>query len=168
MSDELADQINAHKAERERKRLIQVEQQDLQNTRDEWLYAMAGYAYEDLVQFMKEEVEDTRSKTGNSPEFIVAGSYIQLGHVALHFQFDQPVVNRRTNQLVLSLGLAPNKLGPFSTNGPAPERYKMEATEDWDKREVFWVGNLGRLRTKDLAKLALQKLVDYYRRHAPK
>jgi hypothetical protein len=114
MSDELANQFKAHAAEQERRKLIQAERQDLQKKRDEWVYTMAAYEYEDLVQFMKEEVEDTRSKTGNSPEFTVSGSCIQLGHVALYFQFNQPVVNRRNNQLVLSLGLAPNKHGPFS------------------------------------------------------
>ena len=167
MSDELADQLKTFAAEQERRRLIQVEQQDLQKTREEWVYTMAPYEYEDLVQFMKEEVEDTRSRTGNSPEFTVAGSYIQLGHVALRFQFDQPIVNQRKNQLVLILGLAPNKRGPLSTNLPE-EIFRFEALEDWDKREISWVGKLGRLRTKELAKLAVQKLVDYYCRHAPR
>jgi hypothetical protein len=167
MSDELADQLKAHAAERERRRLIQAEQHEREREREAWVYSMAAYEYEDLVQFMKDEVEDTKSKTGNSPEFTVAGSYIQLGHVALYFQFGQPEVNRRNNQLVLSLGLAPSKHGPLSTLLIA-EVHKLEAVEDWEKREILWTGKLGLLKTKDLAKMGLQKLVDYYRRHAPK
>src|ERR1700756_5359065 len=69
MSDELADQIKAHAAEKERRRLLQAEQQNLQKIREEWLYSLAAYEYEDLVRYMNEEVEDTKSKTGNFPEF---------------------------------------------------------------------------------------------------
>jgi len=166
MSDELADQLKAHAAKQERRRLLEAEQQNLQKIREEWLYSLAAYEYEDLVRYMNEEVEDTKSKTGNSPEFMVSGSYIQLGHVALYRQFDQPVVNRRNNQLVFTLGLAPNKHGPLST-APTPEVHRLEAVEDWDKREIYWEGKLGRVKTKDLAKLGLQMLVDYYHKYAP-
>ena len=165
MSDELADQLKAHAADQERRKLLQTEQQNLQKSREVFVYSQASHAYGDLVQFMKEEVEDTRSKTGNSPEFTVTGSYFQLGHVALYFQFDQPVVNRRNNELVLSFALAPNKHGPLST-APIPEVHRLEAVEDWDKREILWASKPGRLKTKELAKWAIEILVDYYRRHS--
>jgi len=74
MSDELADQLKAQAAEHERRRLIRAEQQEREREREAWVYSMAAYEYKDLVQFMKDEVEDTRSKTNNSQEFTVAGS----------------------------------------------------------------------------------------------
>jgi hypothetical protein len=163
MSDELAEKLKAHTAEQQRRKLIEIEHQKLQKSHDSFVCGYARYEYDDLVDLMKQKVEETRSKTGNSPELTLAGSYIQLGHVALYFQFDQPVVNRPDNQLVLRLGLAPNKHGPFGS-GPTPVIHRLEAMEAHN-REIIWVGKLGRFKSDELAKIALEMLVDYYCQH---
>ena len=166
MSDELVDQLKAHAAEHQRRMLVETAQRNFQKSRDEFVCKHARNAYEELVRLMKEKVEEVKAKPGNSHEFVVAGHYIQLEHVALYYSFDQPIVDHPDNELVLSLGVAPFKdVFGFS---PKPERHKLEAISEGDNREIVWVGKLGRFNSAELAELALKMLVDYYYAKKPR
>jgi hypothetical protein len=167
MSDYLAERLKSHAEEQARTKQAEVQQQNLRNPHEAFICDYARSEYQELVRLLKERVEKIRSDGGNLPEFVVTGSYIQLGHVALYYSFDQPVVNRPDNELILSLGLAPFKQVAFG-RPPTPERHKLEAVPGPNYSRIAWLGALGQFDSAELADRALKMLVEYYCRHTKK
>jgi len=167
MSDNLAERLRRHAEEQPRRKQAEVEQQGLQKSRETFISDHARSEYENLIRLLKERVEEIRSDIGKLPEFVVTGSCIQLGRVALYYTFDQPVVNHPTNQLVLSLGLAPLKQVMFG-NEPQPARHQLQAVAAPDGNTLVWQGKLGQFDSAELAERALEMLIDYYCRHTSK
>src|ERR1700751_3350317 len=100
------------------------------------------------------------SNIGNLPEFVPGGSRIELGHMALYFDFDQPVVNRPDNVLDLRIGTAPHK--DIFGFAPTPVIYKFEAEASDDLTSIVWVGKEGQFKSAQLVDLMLEKLTAKY------
>lgn len=166
-NDYLADRLRSDAEERRRRKQAEVEQQRFQKTREALISELARSEYENLVRLLKERVEKIRSDVGNLPEFVVTGSYIQLGRMALYYTFDQPVVNHPTNELVLSLGLAPLKQVMFGSQ-PQPAIHKLQAVAAPDRSTLVWRGKLGQFDSAELAEFALEMLIEYYCRQTSK
>ena len=109
----LAERLKSQAEEQQRKKQAEIELQRLQKNRDAFISDHAPRKYENLVRLLKERVERIRSGTGKLPEIVVTGSCIQLGHVAMYHAFDRHAANPPTNELALSLGVAPHQLLSF-------------------------------------------------------
>jgi hypothetical protein len=126
--------------------------------------------YEHLVRLLKKRAEQIRSEIGDLREIVITGSYIQIGHVALYYRFDQPNPNQPNNELVLSIGLAPYK-SFMVENPPQPVTHKLTAGAAPDFSRIVWVGigagggRLGQLDSAMLAEFAADLLVEYYCKH---
>ena len=115
-NDYLADRLRSHAEERRRRRASRSRTTKAARRLARRSSLSTHVQTENLVRLLEERVEKIRVDVGNLPEFVVTGSYIQLGRMALYYTFDQPVVNHPTNELVLSLGLAPLKQVMFGAN----------------------------------------------------
>jgi hypothetical protein len=114
MSDDLADQLRAPAAEQQRKKQLEaeprsLEQQSRRERGEAFITKNGRPEYEHLKNLLKERAQKVRSEIGNQPEILVTGSYIQMGHVALHHQFEQLIPTQPNNQLILKIRLAPHK-----------------------------------------------------------
>jgi hypothetical protein len=173
MSDHLAERLKAHAGEQQRRKQAETEprspeQQSLQMRGEAFISEHALSEYEHLVDLLKERAEKIRSETRNSPEIVVTGSYIQLGHVALHYRFDRPSANPPKNELVLSIGLAPYKHVISGGNTYMPVHHKLEAGAAQDCTRILWVNSQGVFDSAELAEFALDMLTHYYCRHTKK
>ena len=175
MPDDLADRLNAHAAEQQRKKQLAteprtLEQQSPRERGETFITKNARIEYEHLRMLLKERADKVRSEIGSLPEIVITGSYIQLGHVALDHHFVQMNPTEPNNQLVLSIGLAPHK-SFMVENPPQSVTYKLTAGAAPDSGRIVWVGigaganNLGQLETETLADVALERLVQYYIMH---
>ena len=176
MSDYLADRLKAHAAEQQRKTQRETEprppeQQSPQQRGEAFITANARSEYEHLKDLLKGRAEQIRSETGNVPEIVVTGSYIQMGHVALHHYFDHLVPTQPNNQLDLAIGLAPHK-SFMVDNPPQPVTYKLTAGAASDCSRIVWVvvagagvGRLAEFDSATLADFALDRLTEYYINH---
>jgi hypothetical protein len=175
MSDYLAERLKTHAAEQQRKKQIEteprpLEQQSLQTRGEAFISMNARSEYEHLVRLLKKRAEQIRSEIGDLREIVITGSYIQIGHVALYYRFDQPNPNQPNNELVLSIGLAPYK-SFMVENPPQPVTHKLTAGAAPDFSRIVWVGigagggRLGQLDSAMLAEFAADLLVEYYCKH---
>jgi hypothetical protein len=165
MSDYLAEQLKTNAAEQQRRKRAETEprspeQQSLQTRGEAFISKHARSEYEHLVHLLKVRAEKIRSETGNSPEIVITRSHIQLGRVALYYDFDQP--SPPNNELILSIGLAPHKQGMFTGNTHVPVRHRLEAGAAQDCSRIVWVGKLGQFDSATLAEVAANMLVEYY------
>jgi hypothetical protein len=172
MSDYLAERLKAHAAEQQRKKQAEtgpqlLEQQSLQTRGEAFISMNARSEYEHLVCLLNERAEQIRSELGNLPEIVVTGSYIQIGHVALHHYFEQLIPTEPNNQLILSVALAPYK-SFMVENPPQAVTHKLTAGAAPDCSRIVWVGigagvgSLGEFDSTALAEFGVHMLVEYY------
>lgn len=95
------------------------------------------------------------------------GSSLKLDRFTLYLDFDPIYENPTDYVLVLRVGDEGRRL--FGSEPPAV-RHKLQPTVSGHLSSVVWAdktGNLGRFTSDELAKFALDMLIDYYRRYNP-
>jgi hypothetical protein len=123
-----------------------------------------------ILAFYSPNMVGAHTDSPLSPEIVVTGSYIQIGHVALHHYFEQLIPTEPNNQLILSVRLAPYK-SFMVENPPQAVTHKLTAGAAPDCSRIVWVGigagggRLGQLDSATLAEFAADLLVEYYCKH---
>jgi len=136
-NDNLEERLKNRAQEHARGKQAKTDQQSFRERANTFISDHAREEYDNLIRFLNERVEERNANVGNLPKFVIRGSSVQLGHMALCLEFDQLIMNPADYVLVLKVGLAPFKK-PLFGREPTPERYKLRATTSDDLRSILW------------------------------
>ena len=145
----------------------QSRQQTFREQANTFVCQHAREEYAKFTSLLKQRAEELNSSMNDSAKFVVGGSNIQLGHVALYYCFDHLIVNNPENKLSFSIGPKPNPLFP-GAKGPNAVWYEFRAIASDDCTSILWVGKEGHFDSLGLADFLLEKLLLYYLEHTPR
>ena len=98
--DDLAKRLEKLAREHAQQKQAEIDQRSSGDLANRFVSDHTREEYDNLKRLLLERAEEMNSKkNGGLPPFVLSGSSIQLGHVALYFSFDQPIVNRPDNRL---------------------------------------------------------------------
>ncbi len=123
----------------------------------------------DRLKIWLEDCVEELNKNTNSglPQVVMKGSSLKLDRFTLYLDFEQLWENPTDYVLVLRVGDEGHRM--FGSEPPAV-RHKLQPTVSGHLNTVAWVdktGNLGRFTSDELAKFALDMLINYYRQYKP-
>jgi hypothetical protein len=115
-----------------------------------------------LIEGRIASVNESASDLGKF-EFMRNGPYLKLNNSAAFLLFDQPFVNRPDARLMISFGREPGGIyfDAFSSP-PDPRRYQLQPAVADSFDHIVWVGDLGELKSEQLAEFIIEHLADYY------
>ena len=88
-SDNLEERLKNRAPEHARGNQAKSEQQSLRERAKKLISGHAREEYNNLIRLLNERVEEKNANSGNSPTFVVKGSSVEPGHLALYLEFDQ-------------------------------------------------------------------------------
>ena len=165
-NDHLAEQLRNLVQEDAQRQQAKIHQQSSQQRADRFVCDNAREEYGKLSRLLKQRAGEMNSTIGDSPKFVTSANHIQLGNTTLYYDFDQPVVNRPDNELILTIGPVPNRM-PWAWATPAaePVKYKLYAAASNDFSSIVWIRNQRQFTTVELVDDVLQELARYHFKH---
>ena len=165
-NDHLAEQLRSLVQDDAQRLQTKIHQQSSQQSADRFVCDNAREEYGTLNRLLKQRAEEMNSTISDSPKFVSSPNHIQLGNTTLYYDFDQPVVNRPDNELILTIGPVPNRM-PWAWTTPAPDpvKYKLHAAASNDFSSIVWIGNDRQFKTTELVDHVLEELARYHFRH---
>jgi hypothetical protein len=127
--------------------------------------------FDDVLELLKEKVEERNANTGNLPKLVFRGrSIVELGQYSLHFEFDQLFHSPADFVLVVKVGSDNRSSMALSGSVPPAERHLLQPKVSNDLRSVVWTHNLGcaPFTSSELVAFALDLLIGYYQKYTPK
>ena len=165
-NDNLVEQLKNLAQESARRKQAKADQQSSGQQAKAFIRDHAREEKDNLMRLLGERIQEVNASAGNSPQFVILGSSVQLGDAILSLKFDQQFTNPDDYILVLEVRLAPLR-GPLFGTEPTPKSHILRATASDDLSSILWgwEGHQGRSTSDQLVEVALELLISYVSKH---
>ena len=169
MTDSLADRLKKLAEQHTTNEQAELSAKEHQEKLNIFISDKSQPEYRRLLTLIQKRVEDINPAIGDLPKFqFTPGSQVvEQGNSAAYIMFDKPIINRPDNALLISFAPHQNAMYLFGP-APQPERYRLQAAASDGMDNIVWVGDLGELKSEQLADFILEHLTQYYLEHKPK